>query len=185
MRRLASAAALAAGLVGSQACRASGERPGVVFLPEMYYSVPYDSYDPNSLTPSGQTLLAPPEGTVPMGFAPFPFGPGPEEAARAGAQLANRMPPTRENLARGKKVFETICIVCHGPKGEGDGPIIGRFPNPPSLLAERARNLPDGRIYHIISRGQGIMPAHAVQVLPEDRWRVVLYVRLLQSEAAR
>ena len=47
--------------------------------------------------------------------------------------------------------------------------------------AARAKGYPDGRIVHVISRGQGIMPAHAAQVLPEDRWRVVLYVRALQG----
>lgn len=183
MKRLARGALLAAAFVGA-GCRASGDRPGVVFLPDMYRSVPYDAYDPNTVTPAGQTLLLPPEGSVPLGRAPFPYGPGPEEAQRAGAQLTNAMPATPMNLARGKKVYETTCIVCHGPRGQGDGPIIGRFPNPPSLLAERARTLPDGRIYHIITRGQGIMPSHALQVLPADRWRVVHYLRQLQTEAA-
>jgi mono/diheme cytochrome c family protein len=74
-----------------------------------------------------------------------------------------------------------VCAVCHGPGGQGDGPIIGRFPNPPSLLAARAKGLPDGRVVHVIARGQGIMPSHAAQVLPEDRWRVVLHLRRLQE----
>ncbi len=56
-----------------------------------------------------------------------------------------------------------------------------RFPNPPALTAEHARSLPDGQIYHIITRGQGIMPSHAAQVLLPDRWKVVLYLRQLQG----
>ena len=60
-------------------------------------------------------------------------------------------------------------------------PIIGRFPNPPNLLADRAREFSDGRLFHIISLGQGIMSPYAAQLLPDDRWRVILYVRTLQS----
>jgi hypothetical protein len=37
----------------------------------------------------------------------------------------------------------------------------------------------------VIARGQGIMPPHAAQVLPEDRWRVVLYLRELQVGGER
>lgn len=152
-------------------CNASGERTRVVLFPDMMESVPYEYYD---------GALAPPEGTIPIDFHPFPYGEGDEEAARAGEELVNPFEPTPEVLRRGREVFETMCLVCHGAGGEGDGPIIGRFPNPPSLLAERARSFPDGRIFHVITRGQGIMPSHAVQVRPDDRWKVVLYVRELQ-----
>jgi mono/diheme cytochrome c family protein len=166
-------------------CRARGEKPGFVVMPGMHFSVPYDAYDPNPATRGGQTLLLPPEGTVPLDGGVFPYGPGPEEAARAGRELANPLEPTPANLARGRRVFENVCAVCHGSGGAGDGPIIGRFPNPPSLTAARARGLADGRIVHVIARGQGLMPPHAAQVLPEDRWRVVLYLRELQGGGAR
>jgi hypothetical protein len=48
-------------------------------------------------------------------------------------------------------------------------------------MAAHARGLAEGQIFHIITRGQGIMPSHAVQVLPEDRWRVVLYLSQMQG----
>ena len=165
-------------------CRAQGEKPGFVVMPGMQHSVPYDAYDRNPVTRSGQTLLVPPEGTVPLSGAAFAYGPGVEEAERAGRELASPLEPTPQNLARGRQVFENVCAVCHGPAGQGDGPIIGRFPNPPSLTAARAKGYPDGRIVHVIARGQGIMPSHAAQVLPEDRWRVVLYLRALQAAQA-
>jgi len=163
-------------------CGAEGNRPGLAFLPDMAESVPYDPYDRNDHT-GGGTLLLPPEGTIPMGFTPFPYGPEKEEAARAGRELVNPLSAEPEELRRGASEFANKCQVCHGPGGEGDGPIIGRFPNPPSLLGERARALPDGHLYHIMTRGQGIMPSHAVQVLPDDRWRLVLHVRTLQAAA--
>ncbi|MFW5740336.1 MAG: c-type cytochrome, partial [Myxococcota bacterium] len=39
----------------------------------------------------------------------------------------------------------------------------------------------DGRIYHVVTDGQNIMPSYAVQILPRDRWAAVRYVRDLQS----
>jgi mono/diheme cytochrome c family protein len=179
--RLVAAALLA--LAMTSGCRARGEQPGFVVMPGMYYSVPYDSYDPNPVLRGGQTLLTPPEGTVPMTGEAFAYGPGPEEALRAGVELSNPETTDAATLARGKQVYENVCAVCHGPAGQGDGPIIGRFPNPPSLTAARARTLPDGHIVHIISRGQGIMPPHAAQVTLADRWRVVLHLRQLQGGA--
>ena len=164
-------------------CRAPEQKPGFVAMPQMYESLSYKPYDPNPATRSGQTLMVPPPGTVVLGGASFDYGPGPEEARRAGRELRNPLAADEASLRRGRKVFDTVCSVCHGPAGLGDGPIIGRFPNPPSLVAERARQLPDGQVFHIITRGQGIMPAHAVQVLPQDRWRVVLYLRQLQRAA--
>ena len=51
----------------------------------------------------------------------LPFVQTPEEAKRAGAELVNPYAATPANLARGKQVFDTVCFVCHGPRGEGDG----------------------------------------------------------------
>ena len=174
-------AAAGLGLVVIVGCRASGDRPARVLFPDMFASLSYKPYDPKPVLARGQTLQLPPEGSVPMEGAPFPYGPGPEDALRAGRELRSPIEPTAANRKRGRKVYETVCIVCHGPQGQGDGPIIGRFPNPPSLLAARARGLPDGQVFHIISRGQGIMPSHAAQVLPDDRWRAILYLRQLQE----
>lgn len=180
----AAAGAAAALVLVLGGCSAEGDRRGVAYVPNMFESVPVDAGSAFPPGPHGQGLWLPPEGTVPMESTPFPYGPGPEEARRAGLELKSPLEPTDANLARGKQVFETICFVCHGLRGEGDGPIIGRFPNPPSLLAARARSLPDGQIFHIITRGQGIMPSHAVQVLPVDRWRAILHLRVLQGGTA-
>lgn len=179
--RIPPRAAVLLAVVTLAGCSAEGDRPGMTFLPDMVDSAVVHAYDPSKVTRNGASLLLPPEGTVEVERLPFAYGPGPEEARRAGLELHNPFVASPETLARGKQVYDTICTVCHGPKGEGDGPIIGRFPNPPSFLAAHARALPDGQIVHIVSRGQGIMPSHAAQVLLEDRWRVVLYLRRLQG----
>lgn len=165
-------------------CRGSGDTPGVVVLPGMVESVPFNAYDPNPLTPTGQTLLVPPEGTIPVeGPAPFPYAPTTEDAERAGRELENPVAATPAALARGAHVYDTFCAVCHGAGGDGDGPVIGRFPNPPSYHTPRARAMGDGQLYHIITLGQGkLMASYAAQVRPDDRWKVIHHVRRLQAE---
>ena len=117
------------------------------------------------------------KGTVPRGFEPYPYTKDPEAAGR---ELKNPLEPTKTVLVRGQAVFNTYCIVCHGPRGEGNGYIIPKFPQPPSLQSDKVRGWPDGRIYHVITIGQGLMPSYASQVSTGDRWAAILYVRVLQ-----
>jgi mono/diheme cytochrome c family protein len=64
------------------------------------------------------------------------------------------------------------------------GYIVPKFTQPPSLLSDKIRNWPDGRIFHVISRGQGLMPSYESQVPTRQRWAVIQYVRALQRAAA-
>jgi mono/diheme cytochrome c family protein len=157
------------------ACDQAGDRPGPELLPEMARSVPYDSFAPCPVTSDGKTLLAPAPGSVPRGWVPLAYGPGPDEAARAGRELTNPVPDGPEAQARGDKLWGNFCLPCHGPSGEGDGPVIPLFPTPPPLAAGHARRMPDGQLFHVISRGQGVMPPHATQIEPRDRWALVRY----------
>jgi mono/diheme cytochrome c family protein len=43
----------------------------------------------------------------------------------------------------------------------------------------------DGQIFHVLNFGQGNMSSYASQISREDRWKVILYVRSLQTEEAR
>jgi mono/diheme cytochrome c family protein len=154
------------------------------FLPDMAHSVPYDAFAPNPVTRNGQTLQPPVAGTIPRG-APLPdySAATPEEAERAGRELVNPVAPAAVALARGRAVYQTFCLVCHGAAGAGDGPLIPKFPNPPSYSSARLLALPDGQIFHVITHGTGAMPAYAGQIAPDDRWKAVLYVRTLQAPA--
>jgi mono/diheme cytochrome c family protein len=176
--RFAALAVLVLAIVG---CDRGADRPGREILPDMARSIPYDSFRPCPVTRDGKTLLAPPPGSVPRGWVPFVYGPGPAEAARAGRELANPVVDGPEVKARGEKLWANFCFPCHGPSGQGDGPVIPLFPTPPPIAAEHARRMLDGQIFHVISRGQGVMPPHATQIEPRDRWVLVRYVRDLQG----
>lgn len=154
------------------------------FLPGMVTPVAYESFTTNPVLAGGVTMQTPPSGTIPRQHLPLHYEATPEDAQRAGYELANPFSAADPGaVERGEFVFMTYCQVCHGASGEGDGPVAKRgFPTPASLLAPNARKIADGRIFHIITHGQGNMPAHASQIEPEDRWRVILWVRQLQQE---
>ena len=147
----------------------------------MVDSVPYDAFAPNPVTRDGKTMIAPPKGSIARGAKPFRYGTSVTEAERAGRELTNPVPPSPEALSRGEHEFQVYCSPCHGPRGLADGLIIPLFSKPPLLAAEHARSLPDGQIFHIISRGQKLMPSLAVQVQPEDRWKIIHFIRSLQN----
>jgi len=174
--------ALAFGLVLGPALAGCDDDPGQTnfeYMPDMVGSVAYDSFDPNPNTPDGRTLMKPPAGSIPRGYRPFHYGPGDAEAARAGRELTNPLPDVEPVRARGAVAFARWCSPCHGTEGLGDGLVARKFPRPPSLVAEHARGLPDGRIFHIITYGQGVMPAYGQQVSASDRWKIVRHVRQL------
>jgi hypothetical protein len=69
--------------------------------------------------------------------------------------------------------------------GKGDGRLFtsGLYPlKPLSLSGDTAAKLRDGEIFHTITLGIRSMGAHGSQIRPDDRWKLVLYVRKLQEE---
>jgi len=160
-------------------------RPNVQYMPDMAHSIAYEAFSANPNFPDGKTLQRPPAGTIPRGRLPLDFDGSKEDAARAGRELTSPVElDDPEILARGAFVFSAFCQQCHGPVGAGDGPVARRgFPPPPSLAAEKALKLPDGQLFHILTFGQGNMPAHAGQLSRGDRWAAVAHVRALQRDA--
>ncbi len=146
------------------------EEPNVIYMPDMVYS-------PALKAQAEGSMKMPIQGTVPRNYEPYAYAQDPE---LAGKELKNPLRPTALVLARGKHIFNTYCIVCHGPSGEGDGSVVPKFPRPPSLQSDKVRKWPDGSIYHTVTMGQNLMPSYASQISPGDRWAAIHYVRVLQ-----
>jgi len=88
---------------------------------------------------------------------------------------------TRRDLERGQERFNIYCAPCHGRLGNGQGMIVQRgFPGPPSYHIDRLRQAPAGHFFEVITNGFGMMFSYASRVKPEDRWRIVAYIRALQ-----
>ena len=159
---------------------------GYDFIPDMAYSRAYETYSENPNFTDSMTMRVPENNSVPQGFLPFRYTVDPEQRIKAGKELINPFPPTDEVVARGKFIFTTFCIGCHGSRGKGDGHLYssGLYPlKPRDLTADVARQLKDGEIFHTITLGFGSMGAHGSQVKPDDRWKLVKYIRKLQEDA--
>ena len=155
--------------LGLSAC--THEKPNVIYMPDMVYSPALSAQQEGS-------MRMPVKGTIPRGFEPYRYKDNPD---LAGVELKNPLRPTKVNLARGEAVYKTNCMLCHGPKGDGDGPIIAKgFPRPPALSNEKVVKWSDGRIFHVTTVGQNNMPGYGAQISAGNRWAAVLYVRAIQ-----
>ena len=166
-------------------CDRSRNNPGWDYFPDMFYSTAYESYTKNPNFKDGMTMRVPVPGTIPRGYTPFNYTIDEESRIRAGIELINPESPTAEALIRGKNVYTTFCSGCHGETGAGDGILYsgGLYPLQPRLLIDTdAEKLRDGEIFHSITLGFGSMGAHGTQIREEDRWKIVHYIRQLQSE---
>lgn len=144
------------------------------------------SFKAQDWDPDGSEIVNmkhPPEGTVPRGYDKYPYGPGDvDQASKVKNPYGGDM--SAEMLNRGKGKYQIYCGVCHGPTGKGDGTVIEKMIlKPPILVSQKVKDFSDGRIYHIIMRGQGLMGHYANQIIDEkDRWAVVNYIRSLQEK---
>ena len=110
----------------------------------------------------------------------------------AGGQLMTKapLPVTRDNIHRGRDLFDIHCAPCHGPLGYGNGMIAQRGlalrRKPGDYHTDRLRAMPIGYFYEVMTNGAGVMYSAAGRVRPADRWRIAMYVRVLQlSQYAR
>ncbi|MBI5209877.1 MAG: DUF3341 domain-containing protein [Elusimicrobia bacterium] len=119
------------------------------------------------------------EGTVARGRLPYPFK-TPEEAA----VLGNPLPRTKAVLAEGKRRFDTVCRVCHGPLADGKGTLTKAYgASPADLRTRRYQAFPDGSVYHAIMSGKNAMPSFAKALTEDERWSIIHYLRALQRAA--
>jgi mono/diheme cytochrome c family protein len=90
-------------------------------------------------------------------------------------------PITHADLERGRDRYNIYCAPCHDSTGHGRGMIVLRgFPPPPSYHIPRLREAPVGHFFDVITNGLGNMYSYASRVSPEDRWRIIAYIRALQ-----
>jgi mono/diheme cytochrome c family protein len=89
---------------------------------------------------------------------------------------------TKAILDRGENRYNISCLPCHGVLGDGNGMIALRgIKRPPSYHDERLRQAPTSYYYDVITNGFGAMSNYADQLTPEDRWKVIAWIRVLQA----
>jgi mono/diheme cytochrome c family protein len=169
---------------------------GFDYMPEMYNHPGYKSQTVREVADGKSVhhvpvMQSPVDGTVSRGGAAYDIALTDAASAKA---LVNPLAPTAVVLKRGQKLFNTTCAMCHGRDGDAAHGYVAptkerpdRFGGVPSINTQNVALMSDGEIYHIVSRGRNRMPDLAAQLLPKDRWAVVLYAsalaRATQAEA--
>jgi cytochrome c oxidase cbb3-type subunit 2 len=98
------------------------------------------------------------------------------------------LPVTKENLLRGREIFQQRCIGCHGSQGDGNGP-AAHYLNPPpapfNVADDQAHgsDTSPGAYYWRILRG---LPGTAMEnfgtrLSVDDIWKVVLFLKTIPN----
>jgi mono/diheme cytochrome c family protein len=203
----------------SSCAQPGGENPGSEYIPDMGHSIAYEAnyYDYYKFNTWGTEddyhALAQPrkpvEGTIARGFAgnpdaredmstyaangfvPFYYGDSEEERTRATEEIINNpYPISEEGLARGEELYNIMCGICHGEKGDGLGWLVdeknanAKYPaQPANFLSEEFLAASNGRYYYSIMYGKNVMGAYKDKLNYEERWQVIHHIRALQAKA--
>ena len=190
-------------ILGFTACQQpGGNNPGSEYMPDMYHSIAYEAnyetYYPRNQWVDEKTYLQyasprkPVAGTISRDNGvsdsrPFYYGDTEAERQRAIAEITKApFEPTEKGLAKGKRLYNIYCAICHGEKGDGEGYLVredgGVFPSmPANFLSDDLKNSSDGRYYYTIMKGRNMMEPFNDKLDYEERWQVIQYIRSLQK----
>jgi len=181
LRSLRAAAVALIVITGTTGCtKIENTLAKVPFLAFMHSSPAIDPYEMPRPAPVGSVPVR-----DPFGVAPHATGNSVPQLQDLASRATNPIQPgDTASLAHGREMYARHCVVCHGPQGQGDGPILGvdRFPFAPSLTTPTVRGYPDGYIYAVVRMGRGLMPAYGPRMTERERWQVVSYVRTLGGQ---
>lgn len=184
MKRLLACVLFVGSSVFLVGCNGGKNQTNIELIQNMFDQVSIKSQDWDPSQGDKVQMRMPPDGTLPRDFVRYKYPNDPEAAEK---NLVNPLAgdTSEETMALGKKYFETYCWECHGKEGHGDGPVSVKMPvKPPPLISDKVKHFKDGRIYHIIMMGQGVMGSYASQITePRTRWAVINYVRSLQRKS--
>lgn len=109
----------------------------------------------------------------------------PEPTTSAAKPATPAATPAR--LEKGRGIYQTNCVACHGEGGKGDGPGAGVLKPPPRDHTDAAymKTLSDDDIRKIITmggaiKGKPLMPS-SPQIRGEELDALVAYVRSLSA----
>jgi mono/diheme cytochrome c family protein len=92
------------------------------------------------------------------------------------------------SAAKGARIYQQKCLVCHGQDGKGTGPVAASLRHPPADLTSHFHTAPgngDGYLFWRISEGgmvepfrsqKSAMPAFKSSLTEKQRWDVLTYI---------
>jgi mono/diheme cytochrome c family protein len=181
--------AIAGAVLLLASCSHDPNSPGVEYMPDMYRSpaveayIDYDNIEESSTRkPVDGTIKYSKEGKAWINM-PYAYPATTEGYELAGTELTSPLAMDEMTVAKGQDLYTKFCMHCHGESGMGDGAVVtnGGFPPPPAYNGA-LKNLPEGKMFHTITYGKGVMGSHASQLNKEERWQVIQYIKVLQND---
>ena len=192
----------AAGLCVLVSCGKDPNDPGLEYAPQMAHAIAFEPFsqvtDTNSefyntinVNSGGQNLRRPATGTIArkqyagmkkgaLASEIYEYGTNADNLDAAAVSLKNPLDSTAEVVEDGKVLYGRYCQACHGAGGLGDGKVADQYKGVANLVA-KAKAVSHGHIYHVITHGKGRMWPHGSQVNPDERWKIVHYVKSLAN----
>lgn len=104
------------------------------------------------------------------------------KAPASADKSVNPLAGNTASIAEGKKIYESMCTICHGDKGKGNGAAgVSLTPRPANFLAITVRHESDGAIFWKLSEGNPPMAAYKTLLSETQRWQLVNYIRQLED----
>jgi mono/diheme cytochrome c family protein len=156
------------------------------YMPDMYRSPaiePYVDYGDlkdrtNEELANKMSVRMPVEGSIPRGFTPYGYENTADGYILAGENLKNPIEFTDAIGKEGKELYGMFCASCHGNTGQGDGILVEREKFPPlPVKFKEGLDISEGKMFHSITYGKGLMGSHSSQLNQEERWKLVHYIR--------
>ena len=125
---------------------------------------------------------------IPIGLllCAFQLSPGTGDPWKAPAQANALVDPLAKDakaVAKGERLFTSLCWTCHGMQGKGDGPNAALLTvHPADLGSPDIQAQTNGALYWKITHGRGEMASYEQVLTREQRWAVVHYLRTLAHE---
>ncbi|HET6675738.1 MAG TPA: quinol:electron acceptor oxidoreductase subunit ActD [Nitrospiraceae bacterium] len=96
------------------------------------------------------------------------------------------LPPARQTDAAGsvwgERIYRVNCLHCHGPSGEGNGPVAAYLKERPAdLLSRSVQEKPQSELYEIVTDGKDMMPPFRGELSAAERRAVAGFVKQLAS----
>lgn len=157
------------------------KEPNYQYVPNMMYSVAYETYSESKAFPNGKEGQLPAKGSIPRGFTPYEYPNSTEGYEMAKANLPSPLDSLSIDKAKGEQLFTVYCAICHGDKGDGKGNLVKRekFLGVPNY---KDRPITIGSVFHVETYGLNAMGSHANQLTQEERWQVAHHVMELRSK---
>jgi mono/diheme cytochrome c family protein len=192
MKKLSIISAFSFAAIVIVSCGDSVQRkPGLNYMPDMYKSRAYETYqDHSNLASKGINYNnMPVNGTVGRGEE-LPYHLKNDSAGYAmSASVSNPLQKLNAaDLQESERLYLINCAICHGSKMDGNGPLYkgGEGPyaaKPATLLGDpKIEALSEGTYFHVMTYGKNLMGSYASQLNRRQRWMIASYIKTKQTE---